>query len=176
MNRIKKLLVACVIVFMVGGTANSVSAATNTQAQQQALMVQQIVNQQVALFQAAGQVLTPEQLALIQQNANVIVTQQLAALQAQQQQALMLQQQQAAALQAQQLATQQVPKTVSFAVPSQVAIGGTSNYVLNKNTKKFHYPTCSSVGDMSPKNRIDVSMSRNEIISQGFVPCKRCNP
>ena len=52
---------------------------------------------------------------------------------------------------------------------------GTS-FILNTNSKKFHYPTCSSVGDMSPKNRKDVSMSRDEIISQGFIPCKRCNP
>ena len=49
-------------------------------------------------------------------------------------------------------------------------------YVLNTNTKKFHYPYCSSVSDMSPKNRKDVNISRDEIILQGYVPCKRCNP
>jgi len=51
-----------------------------------------------------------------------------------------------------------------------------TGYVLNTNTKKFHYPDCSSVSDMSPKNRKDVNSSRDEIISQGYVPCKRCNP
>lgn len=54
--------------------------------------------------------------------------------------------------------------------------GAGTGYVLNTNTKKFHYPDCSSVSDMSPKNRKDVNSSRDEIISQGYVPCKRCNP
>ena len=54
--------------------------------------------------------------------------------------------------------------------------GSCAAYVLNTNTKKFHYPECSSVDDMSPKNRKDVNISRDEIISQGYVPCKRCNP
>lgn len=49
-------------------------------------------------------------------------------------------------------------------------------YVLNTNTKKFHYPTCSSVNQMSEKNKQVYSGSRDEIISMGYVPCKRCNP
>lgn len=52
----------------------------------------------------------------------------------------------------------------------------TGTYVLNTNTKKFHYPTCSSVGDIKPKNRSDVNDSRETIIAQGYAPCKRCNP
>ena len=50
------------------------------------------------------------------------------------------------------------------------------SYVLNTNTKKFHYPTCSSVNDMKPKNRQDVTMSRDEIIANNYIPCKRCKP
>jgi len=49
-------------------------------------------------------------------------------------------------------------------------------YVLNKNSKKFHIPTCDSVGDMSMKNREDVTLSRDEVIGSGYIPCKRCNP
>lgn len=49
-------------------------------------------------------------------------------------------------------------------------------YVLNTNTKKFHNPGCSSVGDMAAKNRKDVTASRDEVIGQGYVPCMRCNP
>lgn len=51
-----------------------------------------------------------------------------------------------------------------------------STYVLNTNTKKFHNPGCSSVGDMAAQNRKDVNSSREEIIGQGYVPCKKCNP
>ena len=49
-------------------------------------------------------------------------------------------------------------------------------YVLNKNTKKFHYPDCASVDEMKAKNRLDVSWDRDEVIAHGYVPCKRCNP
>lgn len=51
-----------------------------------------------------------------------------------------------------------------------------ANYICNKNTKKFHVPTCSSVDEMSEKNKLAVTLSREEVIAQGYVPCKRCNP
>lgn len=50
------------------------------------------------------------------------------------------------------------------------------DYVLNKNTKKFHYPWCSSADDIKKKNRKEFTGTREEVISQGYVPCKRCNP
>ena len=49
-------------------------------------------------------------------------------------------------------------------------------YVLNTNTMKFHYPTCSSVDDMKEKNKQTYTGSREEVINMGYVPCKRCNP
>lgn len=50
------------------------------------------------------------------------------------------------------------------------------SYVLNTNTHKFHLPGCPSVETISPKNRKDVNESREQIISEGYAPCKRCNP
>lgn len=49
-------------------------------------------------------------------------------------------------------------------------------YILNTNSKKFHYPSCSSVGSMSNKNKKEFFGTRDEAISQGYVPCKKCNP
>ncbi len=49
-------------------------------------------------------------------------------------------------------------------------------YVLNKNTKKFHLPQCSSVDTIKPKNREDTTLSRDSVTGAGYVPCKRCNP
>lgn len=49
-------------------------------------------------------------------------------------------------------------------------------YILNTNTKKFHYPSCSSVKDMKDKNKLESCDTREYIISLGYVPCKRCNP
>ena len=51
-----------------------------------------------------------------------------------------------------------------------------TTYVLNTNTMKFHYPTCSSVDDMKEKNKQIYTGSREDVINMGYVPCKRCNP
>lgn len=61
------------------------------------------------------------------------------------------------------------------AEPEAVSSPG-QDYVLNKNTKKFHYPYCSSVSRMKAKNRKDFFGSREEVISMGYVPCKNCDP
>lgn len=53
---------------------------------------------------------------------------------------------------------------------------GKTTYVLNTNTKKFHYPSCSSVDQMKDKNKKNVTCSRDEVIEMGYEPCKRCNP
>ena len=49
-------------------------------------------------------------------------------------------------------------------------------YVLNTNTKKFHYPSCSSAKDIKEKNRREVECTREELIAQGYEPCGRCHP
>lgn len=58
---------------------------------------------------------------------------------------------------------------------SSKSSGGTP-YVLNTNTNKFHYPSCSSVKQMKDKNRKDYTGTRKEIIDMGYDPCKKCNP
>lgn len=50
------------------------------------------------------------------------------------------------------------------------------HYILNTNSKKFHYPDCSSVDDMSAKNKQDYAGTREDLINQGYDPCGRCNP
>ena len=51
-----------------------------------------------------------------------------------------------------------------------------ADYILNTNTKKFHYPTCSSVNDMKEKNKQEFFGTRDEAISNGYFPCGRCKP
>lgn len=46
-------------------------------------------------------------------------------------------------------------------------------YVLNVRTMKFHRPDC---GSLPTTNRSDSSQGREEIMAQGYEPCKRCNP
>lgn len=49
-------------------------------------------------------------------------------------------------------------------------------YILNTNTMKFHSPECSSVADISAENREEFVGSREELLSEGYSPCGRCNP
>lgn len=51
-----------------------------------------------------------------------------------------------------------------------------ARYILNIGTKKFHDVHCSSVEDMTEENKVSSYKSRDEIIAEGYVPCKRCNP
>ena len=50
------------------------------------------------------------------------------------------------------------------------------DYVLNMNSKKFHYPDCASVPDIKMSNRWDFSGTRDEVIAKGYKPCGRCHP
>ena len=50
------------------------------------------------------------------------------------------------------------------------------DYVINTNTGKFHRSTCNSASKIKPENRLDKTCTRDEIIAQGYVPCKKCNP
>ena len=49
-------------------------------------------------------------------------------------------------------------------------------YVCNTNTMKFHYPSCNSVTQMNESNRMNTSLSRDELIAQGYQPCGNCHP
>ncbi|WP_295359003.1 Ada metal-binding domain-containing protein [uncultured Succiniclasticum sp.] len=48
-------------------------------------------------------------------------------------------------------------------------------YVGNRNTRKFHHDSCSSVSQMKPSNRVYIE-TRDEAINSGYVPCQRCRP
>lgn len=49
------------------------------------------------------------------------------------------------------------------------------NYIANANTGKFHYASCSQAKKIKDYNKVYLT-SRNDAISQGYVPCKVCNP
>lgn len=52
----------------------------------------------------------------------------------------------------------------------------TYDYVLNTNSKKFHYPDCSSVKNMKDKNKAFHTGTRDEVIEMGYDPCGNCKP
>lgn len=53
--------------------------------------------------------------------------------------------------------------------------GGT-DYVLNTNSMKFHYPSCGSVAKISEKNKAFFTGTRDELIASGYSPCGNCHP
>jgi DNA-entry nuclease len=51
-----------------------------------------------------------------------------------------------------------------------------TTYVLNTNTKKFHYETCSSAMSISENNKDIYRGDRTNLIEDGYVPCGVCKP
>lgn len=60
----------------------------------------------------------------------------------------------------------------SFRTEQPVSAG----YVCNTSSKKFHLPSCGSVKTISDKNRENYNGSRDDLIAEGYSPCKKCNP
>ena len=48
-------------------------------------------------------------------------------------------------------------------------------YILNTNSKKIHLPDCSAVDNMSDSNKAYTD-DYDHAISEGYTPCKICNP
>ncbi len=67
-------------------------------------------------------------------------------------------------------------RTSSGGVTDNTSSKASNSYIANKNTKKFHYPSCKSVTKMKEKNKWYFDGSRDELISKGYQPCKNCNP
>lgn len=49
-------------------------------------------------------------------------------------------------------------------------------YILNNNTRKFHRETCCYVDKIKDSNKEYYTGERDEIIEEGFLPCKKCFP
>ena len=52
---------------------------------------------------------------------------------------------------------------------------GSSSYIASSNSHKFHYPSCRWGKKISEKNKVTFN-SRSDAISQGYEPCKVCQP
>ncbi len=61
-------------------------------------------------------------------------------------------------------------------VVEQPGVSVGTDYILNTNTHKFHYPDCRSVKQMKAKNRKEYTGTREELIAQGYDPCGNCHP
>lgn len=51
-----------------------------------------------------------------------------------------------------------------------------TDYVGNKNSKKFHYAWCSSVDKMKESNKYYYTGTSEEMVAKGYEPCGNCKP
>lgn len=51
-----------------------------------------------------------------------------------------------------------------------------TTYVINRSTRVFHKSSCFYVGQMKESNKMYVSASREDLLSQDFTACKHCHP
>lgn len=72
--------------------------------------------------------------------------------------------------------TQQAAVQTESVKETSASVSTGTEYILNTNTKKFHYPSCSSVKQMKASNKKEYTGSRDDLIAQGYDPCKKCNP
>ncbi len=47
-------------------------------------------------------------------------------------------------------------------------------YIINKNSKKFHLPDCSSIKETKSQNKKESDKTRDELEKLGYSPCKSC--
>ena len=72
--------------------------------------------------------------------------------------------------------TQQAAVQTESVKETSAPVSTGTEYILNTNTKKFHYPSCSSVKQMKASNKKEYTGSKDDLIAQGYDPCKKCNP
>ena len=72
--------------------------------------------------------------------------------------------------------TQQAAVQTESVKETSAPVSTGTESILNTNTKKFHYPSCSSVKQMKASNKKEYTGSRDDLIAQGYDPCKKCNP
>lgn len=59
------------------------------------------------------------------------------------------------------------------ASPEPIQTNTEKYYIGNKNTKKFHLPSCKTLP--KPKNQVRLN-SWEQAVNGGYLPCKNCNP
>ena len=52
----------------------------------------------------------------------------------------------------------------------------TGTYILNTGSKKFHLPDCSGAKNIKENNKKTFNGLRQQLIDEGYSPCKSCNP
>ena len=71
--------------------------------------------------------------------------------------------------------TQTAKTTTQAAQNTQSSQSASREFVLNKNTKKYHETWCSSVKDIKDKNKGTYTGTEEELQKMGYSACKKCH-
>ena len=71
--------------------------------------------------------------------------------------------------------TQTVKTTAQATQNTQSSQSASREFILNKNTKKYHETWCSSIKDIKEKNKGEYNGTEEELKSMGYSPCKKCH-
>lgn len=66
--------------------------------------------------------------------------------------------------------------TGDSSLSSEYAGQETQTYLLNTSSRKFHLPDCDAAQKIKDENRQEITCSRDQLVDQGYIPCRRCNP
>lgn len=68
-------------------------------------------------------------------------------------------------------------ETVSVTDPPQVVkTQPVSDWIINTDTGKFHYPSCRDVDRMDESNKWYYTGTYNDVTGMGYSPCGHCHP
>lgn len=67
-------------------------------------------------------------------------------------------------------------QTIKKVTGEDTSSTASTEYILNMNSYKFHYSYCEGASTISNDNKGTYIGDRQELINQGYDPCKRCNP
>ena len=59
---------------------------------------------------------------------------------------------------------------------TEISSESQSDYILNTNSMKFHYPSCHAAEKISDKNKKEYYGTRDVVVEQGYKSCGICNP
>lgn len=69
----------------------------------------------------------------------------------------------------------EIDENYKESIKNNIDSEGKEKYIINTNTKKFHIEGCNSIEDIHESNRLTYYGAKQDVIMQGFEPCKACN-
>ena len=80
------------------------------------------------------------------------------------------------AQQEEKFSTMPVEAVETSAPTAEPAPAAEADYVINRQSGKFHRPDCFSVDRMKESNKEWFTGTREELLDRGLSPCGNCNP